>query len=308
MNFTHNNHLQYYVSDRLYGTRQTAIEKFKVSVGSIDNDRYSSSNYNNELIRSAELISKDLGNDVVLFLSGGTDSEIVARSFVKLGLKPKCYTIKFKDDYNLSDVKEATELANDLNLQLEYIDFDVKDFLLSGEAIEFGKELQCSQLTYLMVYHSIRKIGAPSVMGGEVLLRRNVNTNPMSWYYCFREDEDASAMRFSLKYNLPLVNEFFSYTPELLLYYLEHSDILNLIQTQYNYKLTSVSSKNAILKKLCPDIRVRTKTHGFEQLTGFNYEASRELFRNIIPRLEPSLDGVNYNEVIDMLKGKYVSN
>jgi hypothetical protein len=308
MKFTYDNHLKYHINNKLYSIRQSETEKFKVSVGSIDPERYAVSNYNNELIRSASLIHQDLGDDVVLFLSGGTDSEIVARSFVKLGIKPKCYTIKFKDDYNISDVKEATTLARELGLSLTYIDFDLKHFLYSGEAIEFGKELQCSQLTYLMVYHSIKKIGAPSIMGGEALLRRNVNITPMPWYYCFREDEDASAMRFSLKYNIPLVNEFFSYTPELLLYYLEDNDIKHLVQTQYNYKLTSVSSKNSILKKLCPDITVRKKTHGFEQLTGFNYEANRELFKNIIPRLESSLDGINYNEVINMLKGTHDSN
>lgn len=304
MNFTHNNHLSYTIGDKLFGYRTNSIEKFLVSVGSVDTDHYTKSNYQRELLRTADLIYKDYGSDFALFLSGGTDSEIVLRNFLDIGVKPKCFTIKFKDDYNISDVSEAAELAKELDVKLEYIDFDVKDFLYSGEASEFGQHLQCTQITYLMVYHSILKTGLPAVMGGELLLKRNINTDPSTWYYCLRENEDCSAMRFSLKYNLPLVNEYFSYTPELMLYYLEDPDIQQLVTTKYNYKLTSVSSKNNILKKLLPEIRVRKKTHGFEKLLGFNYEAYRQLSSDQILRLEPSLDGIELNTCVKILKGE----
>jgi hypothetical protein len=303
MKFTHNNHLRYTIGDREFGYRENSYEKYNVTIGQIDKDHYRTSNYKQELCRTADLIYQDYKSDIALFLSGGTDSEIVARNFVDIGIKPKCFVIKFKDDYNSSDVNEAIDLAAELDLDLSIIDFDVKDFLYSGEATEFGRELQCTQITYLMVYHSIKKIGMPAVMGGEVFLKRNINTDPSTWFYCIRENEDASAMRFSLKFNLPLVNEYFSYTPELLLYYLEDPDITTLVTTKYNYKLTSVSSKNAILKKLVPEIRVRKKTHGFERLLGFNFEAYRQLTYEQIMRLESTVDGIEINKVINILKG-----
>ena len=303
MNFTYNNHLKYSINDIVYGYRNTSLDKYAVSVGKIDKDHYKKSNYQRELLRTADLIYEDYGKDFALFLSGGTDSEIVLRNFLSIGIRPICYTIKFKDDYNLSDVNEAIDLARELNVPLHIIDFDVKDFLYSGEASEFGKEIQCTQITYLMVYRSILNIGLPAVMGGELLLKRNINTDPSTWYYCLRENEDGSAMRFSLKYNVPLVNEYFSYTPELMLYYLEDLDIQTLVTTKYNYKLTSVSSKNAILKKLVPEIRVRKKTHGFEKLLGFNFEAYRQLSGEQILRLESSLDGIEYNNILSMLRG-----
>ena len=143
----------------------------------------------------------------------------------------------------------------------------------------------------------------PAVMGGELLLRRNIGTDPSSWYYCLRENEDGSAMRFTDKYKLPLVNEWFSYTPELMLYYLEYPDIQTLVTTKYNYKLSSVTSKNGILKKLVPNIRVRKKTHGFEKLLGFNFEAYRQLIHEQIMRLEPSLDGIEYYDIVNRLRG-----
>jgi hypothetical protein len=108
-----------------------------------------------------------------------------------------------------------------------------------------------------------------------------------------------------MKYDIPLVNEWFSYTPELMLYYLEHSGISELVSTKYNYKLTSFSSKNVILKNLLPEIKVRKKTHGFEKLLGFNLEAYRKLTNQQVCRLESSLDGIEFNETIRILKNGY---
>jgi len=303
MLFTQNNHIKYTIGDRLYGHRTNSSESFNVSVGTIDHDHYRTSNYKQELLRVADLIYQSLGKDFALLISGGTDSEIVLRNFLEINVKPTCYMIRLENDYNLHDIIEATELTNELGVDLKFIDFNVKDFLYSGEASEFGKELQCTQITYLMLYRTILKLGMPTVMGGELMLKRNIGTDPSSWHYCFRENEDASAMRFSLKYNIPLAYEYFSYTPEMMLYYLEDPDIQKLVSNKYNYKLTSVSSKNAILKKLVPEVRAKAKTHGFEKLLGFNYEAYRQLTSEQISRLEPSLDGIEYNEIIRQLRG-----
>jgi len=301
-NFTHNNHLVYTIGGRPYAFRQTPIEKFEVQVGAVDPDQYRTSNYENELRRTADAVWQEFGRDLVVFLSGGTDSEIVINNFLSIGIKPRCVMIKFKDDYNIGDVAEAERLSTELDFKLETIDFDIKDFYYSGQATEFGQQLDCHQITYNMVYYNVFKLGAPSVMGGETLLTRKVTHNDSYWYYTFRENEDASAMRFTNKFNIPLVNEWFAYTPELLLYYLENEDIKEMVEDRFNYKLTSVSSKNKILHKLCPYTTPKRKTHGFESLMAFNYESYKAIGADQIHRLESSLDGIPYNEVIKQLR------
>ena len=309
IDFTHNNHLKYYIGERLYSTRMTEIEKFRISVGKIDNDQYASSNYNDELLRIAHLVYKQLGKDCTLFLSGGTDSEIVLRNLVSIGIKPTCHTIRFENEYNLHDVKESTEITNELGVKLNIIDFNIKNFFYSGEAAELAAQLQCSQIAYLAVCKNIISLGGtPAIMGGELMLQRNIHTNPSTWNYAFRENEDAALFRCSMIYDIPIVNEWFSYTPEIMLYYLENADIINLVTDKFNYKLSSVSSKNTILKKLIPDTRFKLKTHGFEKLLAFNFEVGRKLKPLMIPRLESSLDGLEYNKVVNMLKGNNGSN
>lgn len=292
MNFTLGNHLKYYINDRLYGWRETPYEKYKLTVGKIDQNHYKSSNWLNEQYRTADQIYKEFGKDLVVMFSGGTDSEIVLRAFLKIGIKPRCCFIKFKDDYNLDDLRQAEMTANELGLHLEVIEFDIINFYRSGEAFEFAGPIQCRQIAYLCVYFNILKLGFPSVMGGEMLLRRHVTREGSKWYYTIRENEDASAMRFSIKYNIPLVNEWFSYTPEMMAYYLDQEKIKWLITEKHNYKLASVSTKNEILYSLMPDIIKKRKTHGYEKLMGFNGEVYRALYASHIKPLEFSLDGL----------------
>jgi len=307
-NFTHKNHLKYTVGNRPYGIRETPYEKFLVSCGSIDHDYYKKSSWLNEQYRTAKLISDDFGSDLVVMFSGGTDSEIVLRAYKHIGITPRSVFIKFKNDYNISDLKIADTIARELDIKLEVIEFDVKDFYRSGEAYEFSKTIQCRQIAYLTIYHHILKMQCPAVMGGEMLLRRHVDRMGSRWYYCFRENEDASAMRFSIKYDIPLVNEWFSYTPEMMLYYLDEPEIKQLISNRYNYKMSSVSSKNDILQSLMPTIIDKQKTHGYEQLMGFNGETYNSLYRSHTKRLESSLDGIFIEDLTRYLHGKeYVS-
>jgi hypothetical protein len=307
-NFTYKNHLKYYINDNLYGVRTTPYEKFKVTVDSIDHDYYKKTSWLNEQYRTANLIYDDFGPDLAVMFSGGTDSEIVLRAFKHVGITPRSVFIKFKNDYNINDLKIADTIARELDIKLEVIEFDVKDFYHSGQAYEFSKTIQCRQIAYLTIYHHILKLQCPAVMGGEMLLRRHVDQKGSHWYYCFRENEDASAMRFSIRYNIPLVNEWFSYTPEMMLHYLQEPGIESLITNRYNYKISSVSSKNDILQSMMPAVIDKEKTHGYEQLMGFNGETYSELHKSHVKRLESSLDGIFIKDLKKQLYGKqYVS-
>ena len=106
-NFTLNNHLKYSIGGKDYGYRENSQEKFLVEVGAVDPNQYKTSSYEKELQRTADSVYQEFGNDLVVFLSGGTDSEIVVNNFVSIGIKPKCVAIKFKDDYNIADIHNS---------------------------------------------------------------------------------------------------------------------------------------------------------------------------------------------------------
>lgn len=299
MNFTHQNHLRYTIGGRLYGFRETIYEKYQVQVGAIDPYIHRQTSWANEQKRTADLIYKDFGKDFVVMFSGGTDSEIVLRSFLKIGIKPKPVFIRFTGGYNSTDAAVARYICQQLGLELEELEFDIIEFYNSGQAWDFASEIHCRQMAYLTVYHHIRQLQLPAVMGGELLLRRSVTPKSCDWFYCFRENEDASAMRFSQKYQIPLVNEWFSYTPEMIGKFLEFRGVQDLLKERY--KLASVTSKNKILIGLLPEIIKKPKTHGFEKLLGFNGETYDTLHRSHVKRLESSLDGVMLKDLYRQL-------
>jgi hypothetical protein len=304
MIFTNNNHLTYSIGGREFGYREDPTEKYKVNIGAVDKDHYAKSSWLEEQYRTADLIYKDYGKDFVVMFSGGTDSEIVLHAFKKIGVKPRAVFIKFVGDYNAPDLELAVQIANGLDIKLDIVPFDIINFYRNGMAHEFAQELQCSQMAYLSVYHHIAKMGLPAVMGGEMLLKRQVKPAGSEWFYCFRENEDASAMRFSNKYHIPLVNEWFSYTPEMMGYYLERPRIQDMMTNKFNGKMTSVSTKNAVLNYLFPGLLPKIKTTGFEKLLGFNGETYANLAGTFVKRLESSLDGIYIKDVYTKLFGE----
>ena len=72
------------------------------------------------------------------------------------------------------------------------------------------------------------------------------------------------------------------------------------------YKLTSVSSKNDILRQLYPGIRPKIKTHGFEKLLAFNYEAYKNILSDKYRRLESSLDGIEVSVGVISFQGEII--
>jgi hypothetical protein len=292
------------VGGRLWGHREGGEEKFLVNVGKIDSHHFEKSSWIEEQYRTAELVRDDFGGDIALMFSGGTDSEIVLRAFLKIGVRPRVVFIRFKGGYNVNDFVTGLQICDSLDIPMETIDFDVIDYYRSGEAAQFASEIQCRQIAYLTVYHHIKKLGMPAVMGGELLLRRHVYQGGSRWYYCFRENEDASAMRFSIKYGIPLVNEWFSYTPEMMLYYMQQPLTQWLITEKYNYKLASVSTKNRLLRTLMPELVKKVKTTGYERLLGFNGETYRELYKTHPNRYESSLDGIYVDQLFNKLRGE----
>ena len=301
--FTHNNHLKYYIDNRLYGTRQHALEEYRVEVGSIDHAHYRSSNWMQEQYRIAELVAQSVGPEFCIFYSGGSDSEIVMRMLQKIGRKPTVFFMRFKGDYNLADYNIAVEVTESLGLKLNVIDHDAIEFYKGGRAAELAAELQCSQLAYLNTYHHIIKLGMPAVMGGELMMRKKPSSAGSKWYYVCRENEDTSAMRLSLKYNIPLAYEWFTYTPEVIAYFIEHPIMQQLVADKYNYKVSTVSSKNAFLKQVFPELSGAPKLHGFERLMEFNTEAYHQLARLYSPRLTTCTDGIPLHKFRSMIYG-----
>lgn len=302
-NFTHNNHYKHFIDGELFGVRTSKFQQYTTDVGSVDMDYFLKSDYNKERLRIAQLQYNDLGKDLVLFVSGGLDSEIMLRSYVEQGLKPLCIIIKFTGDYNISDVVEAVSLCTELEVPYNIIDYDVKDFYHSGAAAELAVEIQCELLPFLAFFDVSRKLGVPTVLGGELLLERYRGPDQIpQWVLRNLETYEAAHVRFSKKYNIPFIIEWFSYTPEIMLYYLENVQVKKLIEPNSAY-WSITPAKNTILRSIVPNLRVKSKGTGYENLKGLLVE-SKQFLGSLMPEnIGDSHPYLHYKEVINKLKG-----
>lgn len=307
INFTHNNHLKYYIGGRLFGFRNNPFEKYEAKVGRIDMAHFKKSSWLQEQYRIADLIYRDLGKDFVVMFSGGTDSEIVLRSFKHIGVTPRPVFIKFKGDYNLGELIAALEVTDDLGIELEVIEFDIIDFYLSGEATEFNKAIQSTSTAFSIISNQVLKLQTAAIMGGSFTLVRNPTVFGSIWVADFTESEGAS-VRLSNKYGIPLLQEWFSYTPEVIGYFLEHPALHEVITNNNLYKNYTDGAKNAIFKNWMPSIISKKKKTGYETIRGFRYEIDLQNHR-ISPRLESCIDGIPLEALMLQLYGEnYGSN
>lgn len=304
-NFTHNNHYKHFIDGELFGVRTNKFQQYTTDVGTVDMDYYLRSNYNKERLRIAQLQYKDLGKDLVLFVSGGLDSEIMVRSYVQQGLKPLCIVIRFIGDYNADDVNEAVNLLTELEVPYKVIDFDVKEFYFSGRAAELAKEIQCELLPFLVFFDVSRTLNVPTVLGGELLVERYRGVNSsLKWVLRNLENYEAAHVRFAKKYNIPFVIEWFSYTPELMLYYMEHPAIKNLVVDRTPYwSITPI--KNMTLRTIVPGLRKKSKGTGFEKLKALLHE-SKETLGSLMPEnIGDTCPYLTYDEVVNKLRGTH---
>ena len=311
-NTTYNDHIKFYTDDILYGNSKDPNRKYRVEFGSIDKDYYRTSNYCEELKRVADLQYNIFGKELIVFLSGGLDSEIALRSYLKIGIKPRCVIIRFVNALNpgrienQDEVEAAIKTANTLLVDYELYDFDVLDFYLSGEAAELAVRYTCSEFPILVYYKiCINFASYPCIFCCEVLLekRKDINLNP-EWYVRFQETLESATYRVYQDTGIPIVMEWYYYTPELLLYFLESPYIQKLVNTKSQY-VASTRVKNEILRKLVPDVAdsTKAKTYGYENLTNMVVEANWQ-FKYLMPYRVDSVDhGTSYDDVIRMLKG-----
>lgn len=176
---TYNNHVKFYTNDELYGNSKDINRKYRLEFGSIDKEYYQRSNYYEELKRVADLQYNLFGKDLIVFLSGGLDSEIVVRTFLNIGVKVRCVIVRFVNPLNPGvienalEVNAAIETAKKIGANYELYDFDIYNFYMSGEAKEMAVKYTCDEFA-IVVYYKMCMIYAsnPCIFCCEVILEK----------------------------------------------------------------------------------------------------------------------------------------
>ena len=264
---TENYHLKYwYDNDQSSVWRTSNLESTAMSVGGCTRTPMA---LRAELIRNSRCLYRDFP-DLTIFMSGGLDSEIALRSFLAAGIKPKLTTVKFVNNNNNYDIGPMLAMVERMGLKCDIIDFDPQAFFDSGECYDIANRYQSYSFYQQILLKVAEQFAAPMITIDELELEKMPSINwetgayKFEWSFLKKEDQDGVWRRFVDKTGIPALNNFYTYSPESMLAFLQEETVAKLIRDQIPGKLGWTSSKMKIYSSLGYQFRPRPKWHGME--------------------------------------------
>lgn len=231
-----------------------------------------------ELIETAKHIRRvSAGLPLYVCMSGGIDSEVIARSFFAADIPFEAVTFRHLQNTNEHDIAYVFEWCYKNNVKLNVIPFDVTEFFVSGipRIIEQGYYAGVGTHLSYMYIHFARTIhargGVPVMGSGETLFKsdgKEVSLEFRMWWYnnCRYMFDNPKQLHFPW---------FFKTTPEMIAAYL-NEELVRLVTSDPSYyacaPLPEVQTleKTIVYHKNFPDMRRRPKNTGWEMVAEKN--------------------------------------
>jgi len=224
--------------------------------------------YKEALINNAIIMRDSYNEPFDVCLSGGTDSEVVVRTFKDLGITHNTFIFRLEDDHNIRDVNMSIDLCNELNIAYKIIDFPLKKFydneavgLLNKTFIPMAGELP--RLKFLDYLDNIPVFGT-----GDAYWKREFGSDyskKSTWHFQLREYGLAVAI-YSRLVNRTVI-DWHQYTPEVIMSYKEHPLIDALLNDRLPGKTSTISSRAPLHQEIWPSMRFKPKLAGYEGAT-----------------------------------------
>jgi hypothetical protein len=226
------------------------------------------STFGDELINAAASTLEFYPNirPSILF-SGGTDSEIVLRSYLKLGANPKVYIVRYENDYNIYDVSYAITICSLLNVEYTIIDFNLKRFY-ENDAEKISELAQVCRPRALPQCKFVDLVdGLPIICSSDLTGVRTDDDYSKKGTWLIRcWEHDIGWSKYLRETNRQGIAEWFKWTPGLVLSFMQMKWFNKIINDEYYGKLGFNSTKIIGYREVYPDIIERTKQTGFEKV------------------------------------------
>lgn len=215
-----------------------------------------------------------------IFFSGGVDSEIMLRSYLEIGCKPKVTIMRYENDYNLYDVSYAVTVCSMLNVEYDLIDFNLTKFY-ENDAERMSELAQIDRPRALPYCKFIEDAdGFPILGASDLTVHRTtpeyVQDEKGNWVIlCWEHDIGWS--KFARAINKPAVAEWFKWTPGLVLSYMNLNWFSKLVNDEYIGKSGCNSTKIIGYREAYPDLIERRKQTGFEKIDSLVAEMEKFL-------------------------------
>lgn len=304
--YTYKNHFKfgYHIHgvDRYFVEKESALDIFIAAYGKCENKELSWRDAN---LMAARIIYDNKIGDLWLLLSGGMDSEICLRSFLDQNLPIKTASLVYKGQQNSEESFFIKKLIAEYSLKHECVEIDLDPFLDSKDFLDTVDLVQCvSPIIGCHLWLANQLPGTPIIAQGEVHLKKTISNDyvsgmsayvPSPWYLVESERLCSIYMNF-IKRKKPAIPGFFQYLPEQTYSFLTQNPYLEkLISNQIVGKLGTRSSKNLMSQQFYPEIKMRHKYDGWE-----NMQELHTRFRVFLAERFPNSDN-NWKKEVSLL-------
>jgi hypothetical protein len=222
--------------------------------------------WSDEINNTAKAIAASTDKPLYVFLSGGIDSEMVARAFMDNDIPFKAITLKHKQKTNRHDTRWADEFCQRYNIKQEIVELDTEQFdnIIENYIGQGYRAINIYHYMQLYLLEKVESMGGVGVGGageqiyytidGNIHLKINpCYTLGMDW--CKRNNT-----HHQFWFNLD--------NPEIYASYMQVDIIDFLLQRPsyfVNHHYASIE-KMLVLHNKWPDMPRRSKFSGFENL------------------------------------------
>ena len=197
------------------------------------------------------------GNDLVVMLSGGVDSEIVLLSFLACGITPRVAMLRYENSLNSHDLSYAYQRCASKEIIPEIIDVNVNEFF-KDSLVGFAIKTKITSPQINLHAHCFDRVdGIPVIGAGENFLVQELDRKVYD-----QEDEYLLRYcRYFIDKQRECIPTFFQYTPEVILSFLVKSSVQEWVK-----KPTGRTTHKSKIKFVSEDfdVSIRSKLTGFE--------------------------------------------
>lgn len=291
--YTFENHFKFgYEPSALYRTRTNPNQKFFAQYGKIY-DPPRSWRAANRL--AARKIRESTQENLHVLYSGGIDSEVCLLSFLEEEIPVQVAILELENGLNAHDIEFAFRFCDKNGIAPTVYKLNIEEFWRSPEFYKLIDPIHClSPIIACQLWLADQVFGVPILGQGEVHLKKYVDSTyvpgespylPGPWHLIESERLCAMYLHF-MNRQKPAVPGFFQYMPDQIYAQLKNNPVIqSLVQNKEIGKLGTRTSKSRIVASEYPELELRPKLTGFEQI-----EVEHDILRAELAERFPASD------------------
>ena len=202
--------------------------------------------YFEETLETAEQVYANKAGKLFLLYSGGLDSQYVFNIFhrLKFDFTPVIIRLQgsyYNQDYNAHETKYAFEFCESKNIKPLVIDFNLDEFINSGEIVELAESARCGSYMIPATMKVAKQLEEFIVLGNDPpYMKYDISRN----VWQLEELETIhSILNFFRVHNVPGCPFMLSYNPEMMLSFLLDPTMIDLANGKFPGKQGTNTSK-----------------------------------------------------------------